>query len=124
MDLKFINGKIVLHTIDLLTRLSNAIEVPDKQPQTIVDALLKNWIAVYGTPEKFLMDNGGEFANSDLINMAERFGITIKTTAAESPWSNGLVERHNQIIGNMMKKVLDDGCEFGTALAWCVNAKN
>ena len=51
------------------------------------------WIAPFGTTEKFLVDNGGEFANPSYIEMAEQFGITIKTTAAESPWSNGTVER-------------------------------
>ena len=51
--------------------------------------------------------------------------ITVKTTGAESPWSNGLVERHNLIISEMLDKVLEDGsCDFEVALAWCVNAKN
>ena len=125
MDLKFYQGNTILHVIDHLTRLSNAILIPDKQPKTIINALLTHWIAIYGSSEKFLFDNGGEFANEDMINMAERFGITIKTTAAESPWSNGLVERHNQILANMLNKVIDDTkCGLEIALVWCVNAKN
>lgn len=36
-------------------------------------------LSVYGSCEKFLLDNGGEFANKKLINLAEQFRITIKT---------------------------------------------
>ena len=42
----------------------------------------------------------------------------MKTTGVESPWSNGIVEKHNGIIGNMMEKVLSDGgCSLEVALA-------
>ena len=85
MDLKFYDKKIVLHLIDLCTRLSAATTIKDKHPPTVIEAILKVWISVYGSCEKFLVDNGGEFANEELINFAEQFGITIKTTAGESP---------------------------------------
>ena len=45
----------------------------------------------------FLVDNGGEFNNNEFISFCENFNMNIKMTAAESPWSNGLVERHNGI---------------------------
>ena len=126
MDLKFYKDKIILHMIDLCTRLSAAATLRKKHPSSIVESILKIWISVYGSSEKFLVDNGGEFANNELISLAEQFGITIKTTAAESPWSNGIVERHNQTLANMLDKVLYENktCNFETALYWCVNAKN
>ena len=40
--------------------------------------------------------------------MHEQLNINMKQTAAESPWSNGIVEKHNGIIENMMPKVLSD----------------
>ena len=80
---------------------------------------------MYGSAEKFLSDNGGEFCNQDFLNLCEAFNITVKTTSAESPWSNGLVERHNLTIAEMLDKVIEDtGCDIHIALAWCVNAKN
>ena len=49
----------------------------------------------------------------------------VKTTGVESPWSNGIVEKHNGIIGNMMEKVLSDGgCSLEVALAQCLSAAN
>ena len=40
--------------------------------------------------------------------MAEQFNITMKTTAAESPWSNDIVERHNGILAKTTEKLILD----------------
>ena len=57
--------------------------------------------------------------------MAESLVISVKTTAAEAPWSNGLIERHNLVLANMLNKVLDDTqCHPDLELSWCINAKN
>ena len=62
---------------------------------------------------------------NDLISLAKSFGMTIKTTGAESPWSNGLVERHNRVLGKMLDKIIEDShCSLEVALAWAINAKN
>ena len=125
MDLKVYNGTFILHMIDLCTRLSAAAVMVNKKPDTVIKHILQSWIAVYGSTSKFLVDNGGEFANQDFINLAEKFGITVQTTAAYSPWSNGTIERHNQTLSNMLDKVLSDSsCDLPTALAWVLNAKN
>ena len=125
IDIKFYNSKPILHLIDLYTKLSAAALMPNKQPLTVINTILKIWVSVYGATEKFLVDNGGEFANLDFINTAEKFGITVKTTAGYSPWSNGTVERHNQTLGHMLEKVLEEEkCDLSTAVSWCVSAKN
>ena len=57
--------------------------------------------------------------------MCEALGITVKTTAAESPWSNGLVERRNLVLSEMLDKIIDEtDCGVSLAVSWCVNAKN
>ena len=125
MDLKFYQGKIILHLIDHATRLSQAVHIPSKNPRVIIEALLTNWISIYGPADKFLSDNGGEFVNNEFLALCEQFNIAVHTTAAESPWSNGLVERHNLILADMLNKVIaDTGCSFNIALQWCTTAKN
>ena len=64
------------------------------------------WIRVFGAPKYFLTDNGGEFVNHEFVDLAEKFNINLRTTAAESAWSNGLCERHNGILNNNVNKVL------------------
>ena len=38
--------------------------------------------------------------------MCDYMGINIKTTAAESPWSKGIVEHNNQTPKNVMSKII------------------
>ena len=61
-----------------------------------------HWMAIFGAPVRFLSDNGGEFKNYDFQDMSENLNVEIATTDAESPWSNGVVEHHNAVIGNMV----------------------
>ena len=50
--------------------------------------------------------------------------ITVKVTAAEPPFSNGLVEKQNVIIADMMDKTLEESqIILDLALFWCMNAK-
>ena len=125
MDLKQFGNVHLLHMIDHATRLSGGCIVRSKSPNVIVRQIFQFWISIYGTPEAFLCDNGGEFNNSTYQELAEKLNITIKTTAAESAWSNGLVERHNGVLGEMIKKTQSDsGCTLEMAIAWCLNAHN
>ena len=52
--------------------------------------------------------NGGEFNNELLKEMSDHLNIFIRSTAGEFPWSNGITERHNAILGNMINKLLLD----------------
>ena len=45
--------------------------------------------------------------------------------AAEAPWSNGLVERHNAILGYTIAKTIGYvKCDLELALSWATAAKN
>ena len=57
--------------------------------------------------------------------MGEKLNTSIRNTAAESPWSNGINERHNAILGSMISKIKDDtGCNLEVAVASAVASKN
>ena len=125
MDIKYIKEQPVLHLIDCLTRFSASTIVPNKKAETIISSIFRIWISIFGPPATFLSDNGGEFANEKFLSMGEAYNIKVKTTAAESPWSNGLCERYNGILGEMTEKIIEDtGCSLTVALAWANSAKN
>ncbi|CAF4921347.1 unnamed protein product, partial [Rotaria socialis] len=126
MDLKDIGAYKVLHLIDHATRYSAACVVANKNSSTIIiESIFRIWISIFGSLKQFLSDNGGELNNDEFCSMGEAFNVVIRTTAAESPWSNGLNERHNGVLGSMVLKVLADvKCSFHVALAWSVSAKN
>ena len=125
MDLKFIQSHGIIHLIDNATRFSAAAVIKSKKKEEIVEKIFMNWIQLFGCPGIFFSDNGGEFNNDLLRELGELLNTKILTTAAESPWSNGITERHNAIIGGMVEKVMADiNCSLEVALAWSVSAKN
>lgn len=127
LDLKFFEGTKtpMLHMIDHCTRLSSCALLRNKTADEVFKGLITHWFSIYGSPQKILSDNGGEFSNSLIRELAEKFNITVYTTAAESPWANGLTERHNYTMGEMIKKTMKDSkCSLPIAIAWATNAKN
>ena len=92
VDIKTFQGVYILVMVDLATRYCKAMVVENKTASTIVSALFTSWITSFGAPQQFLSDNGGEFNNEEVRALGDLYGIRILTTAAESPWSNGVCE--------------------------------
>lgn len=98
-------GVWYLHVIDQFTRFSAGSIVKTKKASEIVNSLIHTWISVHGPPRILFSDNGGEFNNEEFRDMAENFNIETRKTAGYSPWSNGLLERHNQTLTDIILKV-------------------
>ena len=115
-----------LHVIDLFSRLSAAAIIRRKDSQVIVDKFMQIWVGVYGAPEiGVFTDNGGEFNSQVFRDMAENLNMSVKTTAGYSPWSNGVVERHNATLTETLNKMRENSnLSWETAISWAVNAKN
>ena len=128
LDLKeWKQGIYFIHMIDLATRFSLAGVIHRKTPAVIIDKVMKLWIGGgMGTPEVFLSDNGGEFANEEFRDMAENLNVKVWNTAGLSPWQNGLCERNHAIVDDCVAKILEDNprVDLEIALVWAVNAKN
>ena len=59
--------------------------------------------------------------NLSILNL----NIRICTTAADSSWSNGLIERHNAILGLTVTKTMEYiKCNLQLAVSWAVSDKN
>lgn len=125
MDLKSFNGVYFLVLVDVATRYCIATVIRNKAAETIIKALFACWITIFGAPSQFLSDNGGEFNNDIMRSLGDVYGIRLLCTAAESPWSNGICERLNAILGMSVQRVIDDTkCSTDVALAWSVAARN
>ena len=126
MDLKKLNcGVWIVHFIDTVTRFSAAASITNKSAEEILTKTFMRWISIFGRPQTFMSDNGGEFINYEFSNMCSLLNINIQTSPAEAPWCNGTVERHNGLLAQMIEAIMDDtGCNVDTAIAWAMNAKN
>ena len=124
-DLKIWGSKYFLVLIDIATRYCTAVVINNKNPLTIITSIMTSWIAIFGPPAALYSDNGREYNNNEFHRFAEAFNITVKTTPAQSPWSNGCCERQNATLGNMVRKIMSDSeCSVEVALAWAVAARN
>ena len=112
--------------IDEFSRFSQACIVHSKKPSQIIDALSEKLLSLFGCPALIFSDNGGEFCAKEFQEWAEQFNIEHKTTAGNSPFSNGVVERHNAVITLMMKKLKEEfpKVKLETILCWACSAKN
>ena len=126
VDLKQINVTF-LHIADNVTRLSKAAVVNSKRQEEIVNTFIRCWIAIFAASGVIISNKCDKFSNSLLVDIAEQLNIVLKGAAVESPWLNGIVERHNAILCKTIKKFVIDSknkypIDFIKARA--ANAKN
>ena len=125
MDLKKWHGAHFLVMVDLASRFCTAVVIANKSTDTVVTAIFKSWITLFGVPRNFLSDNGGEFNNEIMRCLGDQFGVKLMCTAAESPWSNGVCERLNYLLGISVQRIMSDTkCNVHIALSWAVAARN
>ena len=124
IDLKVFSDDYMLHIIDQFTRFSRTITIKNKRAETVVKGVLQTWIAIFGSPKTILADNGLEFNNEGFRDLCDALGICVYGTAAESPWSNGVNERHNGVLGTMIEKLMEKGHTLEDAMCWATSAKN
>ena len=95
-----------LNILDIATRFSCLVRVESKASQVVAQAFVDYWISWAGIPEKVIHDQGGEFIRY-VANMLQAFGANPTVIATEAPWQNGLVERHGQVLGEIMSVMVD-----------------
>ena len=114
-----------LHILDQFSRFSMAQIVHTKMADQILDVFVMEWVRIFGPPRRILTDNGKEFVNSQFQEFCALFDINHLTTAAESPFSNGTIERHNAVLTETFLKLLEETKTSPRfALAHAVFAKN
>ena len=90
-------------------------------------SVVKMWLGTgFEPPRKFLVDNGGGFANKVYLNLAENFNLEVVHTAAENPWQNGICERNHATVDACVSKLFEDdpSLPLDVVFAWAVNARN
>ena len=105
MDLKQCEGDWILHLIDHVSGYSVAALIKSKRKEVIIEHIFKIWVSVFGPPSSHFSDDGAELNDEEFREMCEAMNIVVKTTAGWAPWSNGLCERHNEVLSEMMIKL-------------------
>ncbi len=82
--------------------------IKEKTAKNVAHADVSKLICEFSAPRVLLSDNGAEFRNRLLQEICNQFGINHTFTVAYHPANNGLVERTNRKILEVLRPVV--GC--------------
>ena len=120
--------KEILYMCDEFSGFLVAEVIDNKLPESVMKAFNKRWVRQGpGVPSKGIFaDNGGEFKNPKMKEAAAKYGISLRLTAAHSPWSNGKNERNHYTCDIIVDKLLEEDPSIGLeeAVSHAVEAKN
>ena len=99
--------RYVLTVVDYATRYADAVPLQHIDTGTVAEAMWTVWTRV-GVPDEVVHDCGRQFI-SDVMKQVERLqGVASIHTTLYHPQSNGLVERFNRTLKEMIKKTTQD----------------
>ena len=104
------NGnKYAVVFIDYLTKWPEVFATADQTAPTIAKLLVEGVISRHGLPHQLLSDRGPCFLSKLLLGICECIGVKKVNTSAYHPQSDGLVERFNRTLTDMLVKSVAPG---------------
>ena len=93
----------LLVIIDHFTNLAEAVPCQTASAEETCDHLITHWISRYGCPMTFQSDNGKAFVGDLTKQLMKRSHIAQANSITYHPLTNGLVERQNRTLLNMLR---------------------
>lgn len=86
--------------MDYFTKWPEAFVLPDKEAETVANALVEGMFSRFGVPQSIHSDQGRNFESK--IFFFEHLGINKTCTTPLHPQSNGLMERFNRTLAEQL----------------------
>ena len=114
----------VLVVADYFSKYTMLFPLKDKESQTVLHVFATHWIPLWGCPEILHTDRGGEFTSKMMTEFCERFNIRKTQTTAHNPRSDGMVERLNHTVMQIVNTITSHFDEWDVALPFAQMAYN
>ena len=101
------NMYIVVAT-EYLTKWPEARAIPNAKASSVVSFFYEDIICRHGCPKELLTDRGSHFVNEMLDSLCRNLGTKHRLSTAYHPQTNGLVERFNRTLCEMLAKYAND----------------
>ncbi|KRX54273.1 Retrovirus-related Pol polyprotein from transposon [Trichinella sp. T9] len=101
-------NRYILVVCDYFSKWPEAFPLPDAEADTVATALVNGLFCRYAAPETLHSDQGRNFEAGVIAEVCRLFGIAKTRTTAYHPQSDGLVERMNRTLIEMLAKVSID----------------
>lgn len=108
MDLSRSGNRYALVFQEYLTKWPEVYAVKDRTAPTVAGCLT-DFICKHGVPTRIIHDRAAEFMSDMLQETARILGITQLPTSGGHPQTDGMVERLNRTLKQMLTKVVSKG---------------
>ena len=117
--------KHVLTVVCLVSKYAWFIPAKSRQAGHLADLLINNIFRHFGLPRTISHDQAGEFTGNLFSNMLKELGIRQHKIVAYNPRSQGVVERLNQTLLQLLRAVyLEYPLKWDAALPMCQSSYN
>ena len=97
------NGnEYILVVCDYFTKWVECYALPDHRAQTVANAVVSNFVSRFGVPSVIHSDQGREFESRLFEEVCQLLGFEKTRTTPYHPQSDGLVERFNRTLQQML----------------------
>ena len=93
--------RYVLQVIDVLSRFVRMTPCKEDTSVATIEALLNQWICVFGVPVSMNSDRGTHFTSEVFKGICKVLGVDHRYGAPKHPQSQGMVERQNQLLAQV-----------------------
>ncbi len=98
------NGnRFISMVINYVSKWAEAYALPNHKAETVADCIVKRWIAHQEIPVRIHSENTPEFRGHGITQLKKMLSMNGTVTMHYMPQSNGLFERMNQTIKNIIK---------------------
>ena len=115
-------SKYLLVAVDAFTKWVEAYPLPDQEAHTRMTALFNGFFARFGLPRQLHSDQRRNFESSLVKEQCEIAGVNKTRTPPFHPRSNGLTERANRTILQMLRATTSQNPQEWW-LQWTTNTK-
>lgn len=56
-----------------------SVFISRKKPSNVIEALMKNWVGIFGVMGALMSDNGGEFTSEEIREVASILNVRVCT---------------------------------------------
>ena len=101
-------NKFILVLSDYFTKWVEAYALPDQTALTVADVVVREFFSRYGVCRTLHSDQGTNFQSELFQEMCKLLGVKKTRTVPYNPKGDGLVERFNRTLLQMLKTVVNE----------------